>query len=120
MPPVKLWLTPRARKDLADCMAYIQSQTWGRPHLRLFEIMQALQQLRWVPERRRVERYLRSGIELRRTCAAQFVIIYCYFKPKSPIQRGLISVRAIRHRRVRDVFNGVRSPSPDGDVGYQT
>jgi hypothetical protein len=39
------------------------------------------------------------------------VIVYAYFKPTTSRPNGLVSIRAIRHRRVRDVFLGVRDTS---------
>ena len=110
-PPVEM--TSRAKRDLADCLQFIADQPWGNEEARESDIRREMQRIRQAPEWRRVEiTRKRSGIQLRRRSAAQFVIIYAYFKPKKRLPQGLISIRAIRHRRVKNVFLGVRSPPP--------
>jgi hypothetical protein len=101
----------RAKRDLADCLDFIAAQPWGDPDARENDIRRGMRIIREAPEWRHVE-FTRSGVELRRRSAAQFVIIYSYFKPKKRLPRGLVSIRAIRHRRVKNVFLGVRSPPP--------
>lgn len=54
----------------------------------------------------------RTGVELRRYDAAQFAIIYALIEPNDLLSKSVVSIRAIRHRRVRDVFQGVREPPP--------
>jgi hypothetical protein len=71
-----------------------------------------MEMIREAPEWRRIEIVRHRGVGLRRRSVAQFVIIYAYFKPKKGLTRGLVSIRAIRHRRVKNVFFGVRSPPP--------
>jgi hypothetical protein len=51
-----------------------------------------------------------TGIELRRFGVAQFAIIYAYFPPSQRFPNGIVSIRAIRHWRVKDVFSGVKVP----------
>jgi hypothetical protein len=71
-----------------------------------------------APTLRRVEaRRPKTGIELRRHAAAQFVLIYAYFAPDSVYASGIVSIRAIRHRRVRDVFSGVQERGFHSDGG---
>lgn len=118
-PPVKM--TSRAERDLASCLRFIRDQPWGNARRRERDIRGEMRRIRDAPEQRRVEVYRRgSGVGLRRRSVAQFVIIYAYFAPKRWLPRGLISIRAIRHRRVRDVFLGVRDsvspPPPYGDT----
>jgi hypothetical protein len=48
------------------------------------------------------------GLEFRGRSAAQFVIVYAYLRPNGRLPNGCVSLRAIRHRRVRNVFSGVR------------
>ena len=112
MPLATRFLTPRARKDFADCIAFVERHASGRAGARLFDILQAFQQIRWLSQRHRVERRLASGIDLRRAVAAQFIIFYSYYEPGPAMPDGLVSIRAICHRRVRDVFCGVRDSQP--------
>jgi hypothetical protein len=55
----------------------------------------------------------RTGIELRSKRVSQFSIVYAYFEPNSSAPNGAVSIRAVRHSRVRDVFLGVREPAAD-------
>jgi hypothetical protein len=103
----------RAKRDLADCLRFIAAQPWGNAAAREQDIRFQIQKIREGPMHRRVDIVRKgSGVELRRRSAAQFVIIYAYFKPRKRLPLGLVSIRAIRHRRVRDVFSGVRQPTP--------
>ena len=65
----------------------------------------------WRPE---------TGIELRRCNAAQFVIVYAYLWPSTRYQRGVVSIRAVRHSRVKDVFLGVKEPTAADVPGEPT
>ena len=113
MPLARIHFTSRALKDLADCMEFVSRHSWGRPPDRLQDVMRALRQLCAAPSLHRIERVRKSsGIELRRSAAAQFVIIYAYRRPDLRWPAGRVSIRAIRHRRARDVFMGVREPPP--------
>jgi hypothetical protein len=77
-----------------------------------------MHELMAAPKMRRVEtRRPRTGIELRRHYAAQFAIVYAYFEPDLVHPHGVVSIRAIRHRRIRNVFTGVREPGFHGGGG---
>jgi hypothetical protein len=102
----------RAKRDFADCLQFIEQQPWGDADARERDILEAMERIREAPEWRRIEFVRHPGVGLRRHPAAQFVIIYAYFKPKKRRPKGLVSIRAIRHRRVKNVFLGVRSPTP--------
>jgi hypothetical protein len=109
----------RAERDLESCLQFIAAQPWGEPSAREQDIYAAIRRIREEPEWRRVEQSRKSsGAELRRRSAAQFVIIYAYFKPKKRLPKGLVSIRAIRHRRVRNVFLGVRDTSGETPQWY--
>lgn len=110
LPPLKM--VKRARRDLANCLRFIAAQPWGNAAARDLDIRQGMERIREMPEWRRIEITRHGDVGLRRRSAAQFVIIYAYFKPKKRLPQGLISIRAIRHRRVKNVFLGVRSPPP--------
>jgi plasmid stabilization system protein ParE len=109
-PPVKL--KSRAKRDFTACLQFIEQQPWGDAAARERDILEAMERIREAPEWRRIEIVRHRGVGLRRHPAAQFVIIYAYFKPKKGLAQGLVSIRAIRHRRVKNVFLGVRSPPP--------
>ncbi len=113
-------MTARARRDLDECLQFVADQPWGEPAARRRDILVEIRRIRSAPEQRRVETVRSSGVELRRRSAAQFVIVYAYFKPRKRLPHGLVSIRAIRHRRVRDVFSGVREPNPLEYIDYQT
>ena len=109
----------RARRDLRQCLDFIAAQPWGDVDGRERDIHAAMRVIRHEPEWRRVELTRKcSGAQLRRRSAAQFVIVYVYFKPKKRLPKGLVSIRAIRHRRVRNVFLGVRDPSGEHPPQY--
>ncbi len=112
-PPVRM--TSRAKRDLADCLDFIARNPWGDTAAREQDIYFEMANIRRSPEHRRVEAHRSTGIELRGRSAAQFVIVYAYFKPGVRRPRGRISIRAIRHCRVRNVFAGVREPTPPAD-----
>jgi hypothetical protein len=112
----------RAKRDLDECLEFIATHPWGNAAARERDILWEIRSIRGAPEHRRIEIVRKgTGVELRRRSAAQFVIIYTYFKPKKRRPRGVVSIRAIRHRRVRDVFSGVREPDlPPGEPRYHT
>jgi hypothetical protein len=108
----KLRMVARAKRDITQCLSFIADQRWGDPHGRRLDIFYAMDLICVLPQGRRVEHTRKSsGARLRRCSAAQFVVIYAYFKPTKPWPTGLVSIRAIRHRRVRNVFSGVRDTS---------
>jgi hypothetical protein len=89
----------------------VGSHPWGKPEDRALDIRRGIEHALARPESNRVVvRRPRSGLELRRCIAAQFVIVYAYLKGTDRCQRGVVSIRAVRHVRVRDVFAGVQEP----------
>ena len=105
-------MTSRAKRDLADCLNFIARYPWGDIAAREQDIYFEMDNIRRCPEQRRIEARRSGGIKLRGRAAAQFVIVYAYFRPTQRRPRGRVRIRAIRHRRVRDVFMGVREPPP--------
>jgi plasmid stabilization system protein ParE len=104
-----LRLTPRAHRDIEDCVGFVARFPRGKPERRRREIYAALQSLCEFPERHAIQvRRSRPGLELRRHDAAQFTIVYAYLAATAARPWGVVAVRAIRHRRVRDAFLGVR------------
>jgi plasmid stabilization system protein ParE len=109
LPYVKF--TPRARADLEDCVRFIKQFPRGKANERKRDIVRGLHEIRNAPYLRRVEaRRPGKHIDLRRHFAAQFAIIYAYFESDAEYPYGLISIRAIRHQRIRNVFTGVQEP----------
>lgn len=100
---------PRAKEDLGALIDLIGRQPWGQPTARLQDIQACIQEILARPTVSKV--YVRrrdTGIELRRRGIRQFAIVYAYFPPDAVSPHGLVSIRAIRHRRIRNVFTGVR------------
>jgi hypothetical protein len=106
---------PRVNLDIENCLKFVSASPYGLAARRRSEIFSALEKIYSFPHARPVRHHRQdSGIELRSYYVAQFVIIYAYFKPSAVMEDGVVSIRAIRHRRVRDAFRGVR----DHTVAY--
>ena len=106
---------PRVHDDIRDCLDFIDRQPRGDSRARLRDIDAAIEAIvRWPALGSPGIRRPALGRELRRRRAAQFSIIYAYFPADSRFPRGCVSLRAIRHRRVRNVFHGVKEQSATG------
>jgi hypothetical protein len=106
--PNVYWM-PRVDKDIKRCLDFVARQPWGKPADRERDIHRGVDEIRHVPKRNAVEAYRPdSDVHLRRHNVAQFVIVYAYFDSEPEFPRGAISIRAVRHRRVRNVFHGVK------------
>lgn len=102
-------LMPRVLDDIDDCLTFVACQPWGKPADRRRDIFRGIGDVRIRPKRRPVQaRRPKTGVELRRYYVAQFAIVYAYFEPDVEFPAGVVSIRAIRHRRVRNVFSGVK------------
>lgn len=100
---------PRVGKDCRDCLEFVARQPWGNPIARGRDIARVCDDIIERPESAPVRMRRPSvGLELRSRRAAQFVVIYAYIPPGPRFPNGCVSLRAIRHRRVRNVFSGVR------------
>jgi hypothetical protein len=118
----KVHAMPRVARDMDQLLAYIARQPWGDLASRRNDMYRGISQIAAHPRRNRVcIRRAASGIELRRHNIAQFAIIYAYIAPNAENPRGVVSIRAVRHRRVSNVFTGVREPhsSPGGASGVR-
>jgi plasmid stabilization system protein ParE len=123
MKRVLVRLTPRARRDIEKCVDFVASFPGGKPEERRREIYAAFDRIREIPELNAVEvRRRRSGLELRRHQVSQFTIVYAYLDPIEGQPWSVASIRAVQHRRVRDVFFGVRenAPAAADALGYLT
>jgi hypothetical protein len=107
-----LHVMPRVDKDIKQCLNFVARQPWGKPSDRELDICLGIEKALARPEANRVGSWRpETGIELRRCNAAQFVIVYAYLRPTVRFARGVVSIRAVRHSRVKDVFSGVREPT---------
>jgi plasmid stabilization system protein ParE len=120
-PPIDLRLTRRARRDINDCVQFVRRFPRGKPEDRRQDLIRGLALIRESPERNPVEVVReKSGIELRRQNVRQFAIVYSYFHPDDARPAGEVSIRAVRHWRVRNVFLGVREIDGLPDVALDT
>jgi hypothetical protein len=107
-----LHLMPRVERDIARCLAFVARQPWGKPSDRESDICLGIERALLRPEANRVESWRpETGLELRRCKAAQFAIVYAYLRPTERFARGVVTIRAVRHSRVEDVFAGVKEPT---------
>ena len=114
--PMLHWM-PRVERDIRRCLGFIERQPWGKPDDRELDIYRGIEAVCSRPEANRAElRRADTGIWLRRCRAAQFVIVYAYLPSTDPNLRGVVSIRAVRHMRVEDVFSGVKE-KPTAGVG---
>jgi hypothetical protein len=103
---------PRVDRDIEQCLDFVARQPWGKPSDRELDICLGIVRALLRPEANRVDSWRPdTGLELRRCNAAQFVIVYAYLRPTARFARGVVSIRAIRHSRVEDVFSGVKEPT---------
>ena len=111
MPLPYLHWMPRVRSDIRRCLDFIARQPWGKRCDREREIYEGIWEIRMAPEHHKViVRRPSDGVELRRYNAGQFAIIYAYLRPNAKFPLGVVSIRAVRHVRVRNVFSGVKEP----------
>src|SRR3954467_8246943 len=108
MKPIILRLTPRARRGVEKCVGFGASFSGGKREERRRDIHAGFDQICEFPQRHPVEvRRRRSGLELRRHHVRQFTIVYAYFPPDKERPWAIVTVRAVQHRRIRNVFFGV-------------
>jgi hypothetical protein len=106
-----LHVMPRVDRDIEQCLAFVGKQPWGKPEDRKVDIRRGIERALAHPESSHAEAWRDvPGIELRQCMVAQFVIVYAYLRPTVRFPRGIVSIRAVRHSRVRDVFAGVKEP----------
>ena len=104
-----LHLMPRVERDIARCLTFVARQPCGKPSDRELDIAPGIERAVLRPESNRVESWRpETGIELRRCNAAQFAIVYAYLRPTERFANDVVSIRAVRHSRVKDVFSGVK------------
>jgi hypothetical protein len=105
---------PRVKRDIRRCVDFVRRQPLGKPYAREADIYRGIGRVLANPEAHRREQLREdTGIWLRQCPAAQFVIVYAYLSPPDTKSAGVVSIRAVRHSREKDVFAGVRE-SPAG------
>ena len=113
----QLDLRPRASNDFEQCVEFIAQQPWGKPEERKQDIRRGIAEVLLAPRANPVRaRRPSKGIELRSRKAGQFLVIYAYLPPSREFPNGVVSIRAVRHQRVRNVFRGVKEPAMPGHV----
>jgi len=111
----RLETMPRVRDDVKQCVKFIARQPWGKPKDRVEDIYRGIAEVWSAPRLNPVKlRRLRKGLEFRYRKTAQFVVIYAYLAPSRECPDGVVSIRAVRHRRIRNIFSGVREPPMPG------
>jgi len=117
--PILHWM-PRVRTDIKRCIDFVRRQPWGKPRDRKLDIRRGIAKVCTYPEDNRAElRLPESGLWLRRCRAAQFVIVYAYLASREPSLPDVVSIRAVRHVRVANVFDGVREVMPTVDLSKE-
>lgn len=107
--PPKPHVTERVASDIEQCLQFVASHPWGRPSDRAAEIDEAIDRISDMPQLYPIKAERPSiGLRLRRANVAQFAIIYAYFVPTEEWPNGRVSIRAVRHASVQDVFLSVR------------
>ena len=102
---------PRVDDDIVRLLKFV-AQPWGRPKDRQRDINACIDAiLEWPTAGKVHARRWDSGVQLRRHDARQFAVIYAYFPPNQTSPAGVVSIRAVRHRRAKNVFWGVREES---------
>ena len=109
---------PRVRRDIDDCAGFVGRQQWGKPQDRKADILRGIEAAGAHPEHRPREVFLsESGLWLRRRRAAQFFIVYPYIPAKEPGRPDIVSIRAVKHEGVANVFEGVRDSQVRSSIG---
>jgi len=107
-----LHVMPRVDRDIEECLDFVARQPWGKSYDRQLDIRRGIEKALERPEANRVGSWRpETGIELRRCNSAQFAIVYAYPRPTERLGMGVVSIRAVRHSRLKDVFAGVKEPT---------
>ena len=106
----KIAFKPRVQSDVRRLLKFIGRQPWGKAEERKQELKAAYERIRCAPLARPVHRWVSyTRVGLRCYYASRFAIVYAWFGKTEKHPRGLVSIRAVRHHRERDVFFGVKN-----------
>jgi hypothetical protein len=110
---------PRADRDIRRCLAVVGREPLRNPSSPESDLSLGIARALAWPEANPADLWRSTpGIRLRRAIAGQFVIFYTYSLPFNGFPYGIVSIRAVRHSRVKEVFSGVgervtdHAPSP--------
>ena len=107
------WM-PRVSRDIDDCIAFVGRQSWGKPQDRRADIHRGLDAIYAHPRLRPKEvQRPESGLWLRSRRAAQVVIVYADIPATESGRPAIVSIRAVRHGSVADVFEELRERAFD-------
>lgn len=110
----KVALTPRARKDIRNLLSYIGRQKRGKLLDRKAELNAAFEMIQRAPTSRPVRRWATAThLGLRCRYTRSFAVIYALLNNVGIGDDSIVSIRAVRHCRARDVFFGVRESGTD-------
>jgi hypothetical protein len=103
--------TPRVDRDIRRCLALVGREPLSNPSNPESDISLGIARALAWPEANPAELWRSTpGIRLRRCIAGLFVILNTYALPCNGSPYGIVSIRAVRHSRVKDVFSGVEEP----------
>ena len=115
----QLDLMPWVSDDVEKCVEFVARQPWGKPEERRQDIRRGITEALLAPKLNPVRlRRPSKGLEFRCRKAAQFIVIYAYLPPSRKFPDGVVSIRAVRHRRVRNIFGGVKEPATPSCVEW--
>ena len=104
-------IQPDACRDIDLLIEFFARQPWGKPVDRYRDILRCIEEIAERATLRRVMRVVpENDVELRRRDVRQIVVMYAYYRPNDDYPHGLVSIRGVKHRRKKDVFDGVREP----------
>lgn len=107
-----LHMTPRARSDIKRCLRDMRRQSSARPLVWALGILSGIARAHMDPTANCIAaRRSLPDIELRRSRASRFTVIYAYLPPNAEYPRGVVSIRAVRHSRVKEDLAGAKEPS---------
>jgi plasmid stabilization system protein ParE len=112
LPTVSITWTRAAVRSLSRVLAFLATEPHANPVARVEEILRAIEDLRYVPQSRPVQR-IRNGRVFRRLVVhGRFIVFYVWFPPPRGTGGARVSIRAVKHGACREPFAGVREPSP--------
>jgi hypothetical protein len=89
-------------------LAFVGSNVWGKPADRRRDIYAAFDRIALAPFAQPIRKWSRRyNLGLRCYRVRQFVIVYGYIGDVEKYPNGEISIRALKHRRVRNLLHGV-------------
>jgi hypothetical protein len=102
---------PRVDRDIRRCLVLVGREPLAYPSNPESDITLGIARALAWPEANPAELWRSTpGIRLRRCIAGPFVIMYTYSLPCNGSPYGIVSIRAVRHSRVKETFSRVEEP----------